>query len=174
MTKQLRYSLTALFLLVATNLYAQEPKEDVSWLGDIPQPVLELDMMKASWDSANQSLLFTDIVVDWVDSSDADIKDHVIRKALNCMPVGNLESGTGDSVAAVHAGAKIDLQIDGGNIKVYSIRVPLRGANDMPITSPFNGTFTLMITAAKLVDSAYSVEHTISRRVTLENFENSP
>lgn len=174
MTNQLRYTIAVLFLVFLTKMQAQEAKEDLSWLAAIPRPVMELDMMKATWDSAASSLVFTDIVVDWVDATDADVEGHLIRKALNCMPLGNLASGDGDSVTAVHAGAKIEIQLDGGTIKVYRIGVPLVHPSGQVVSPPFNGSITLMITAAKLIDTAYTVEHTISRRVTLEDFANSP
>ena len=173
MTSPLRYTFAIVFLVFHVAVNAQDvhdttkPKEDLSWLAAIDRPVLELANMKAKYDSAASALVFTDIIVDWVDSADAKVEGHNLRKAVNCLPVGTIKSGP-DSAVINPVDARIDLQMDGGNIKVYTIVVPVVPSGESPLPAPVSGELTLVITAAKLVDRSYTVEHTISRNITLD------
>ena len=168
MTTYFRYSSILLFvvILAQTSVPAQE-KDDISWLGHIPRPVVSLDVMKGSWEQDSSRCVFTDVVVDWVQGKDDEYKKHSIRKAFNCMPMGRFSDANGDSVSADPSSARIELIMDGGAIFVYKVTIPMITDAGKPAVGPISGGLNLVFGASKIIDRKYTQEHTLSKFVQL-------
>jgi len=169
-------SLVVLFMLsLGPSLLAQDaaapaegPQTDLSWLAAIQKPVIVTDWIGIRYDSASRSVVVDNLVIVWNDSTDKQMEDHSIKKVFNCVPVGDLVDGRGDTVKVQYQNTHIDVVQRDDSQWVYRMTSPLvLGPGRFP-HGKVTGTLMLMINAAKLVDRRYSVEGSASVNVSLE------
>ncbi len=158
-----------LFLLasVASAQESPEPKEDISWLAAVAKPELDYEGLTHRWSADSSAVIFEGLIVHWHDSADAALSGHTIRKAINCLPQGELALPSGDSVSVHPLSARISEVRRIGPIGIYRMVLPIQDASGQPLAETPSGAVIITVTAGKLVDRKYSIEATRQTAVML-------
>ena len=141
---------------------------DISWLTQIQQPEVVIDWLAARYDTASQSVVIDNLIINWNDSTDSEVKGHSIVKAFNCVPHGSLVDNAGDSLQVRYGRSKIDVVKKDGHQWVYRVVSPVDTESGMTPQGAVVGQLTLVISAAKVVDRKYTVEGSASTTVDVQ------
>ena len=144
---------------------------DMTWLAQIKQPEVVVDWLAARYDKPSTSVVFDNLIIDWNDSTDSDVKGHSIIKAFNCVPHGSLVDEKGDSLGVIYGQSKIQVVSKEGSRWIYRVVSPVQVGPGMFPEGNVEGDLTLVISAAKVVDRKYTVEGSGSTSVEVRTVE---